>query len=192
MVVRRYCKYACVTSYQLENEALLKAFGIHSDVDRLRLRAEYALVKRLDPSRPIVMTTSTSWGVPLRRPIPDIIGFSYYQIIYSAKKQKYTAAFHKPWLQRLKAHMINILWQRPTFIHELQLEPWGPKNIWEMSEQEQSKSMSIQQIKRNVQLAKDTGFKTIDLWGGEWWYWCHRNNRPEVIDAVRAAIAKNK
>ncbi len=60
VVVNRYKTRKVIETYQLENEALLKAFGKRSEVDRLRLNAEYTLVKQLDPSRPVIMTTSTS------------------------------------------------------------------------------------------------------------------------------------
>jgi hypothetical protein len=184
IVVRRYRTYPCIVSYQLENEALLKEFGERSDVDRARLRAEYKMVKRLDPFRPIVMTTSTSWGIPVRRPRPDIVGFSFYQVFFSAKKQKYSTSFHTPLLHRVRAAIIALLWQRPSFIHELQLEPWGPQNIWEMEWDEQMKSMSPEQIERNLQLAKKTGLEIIDLWGGEWWYWCYKNGHLEIPKTV--------
>lgn len=184
VVVRRYRTHSCIISYQLENEALLKDFGERADVDRLRLRAEYKLLKRLDPFRPIIMTTSTSWGIPFRQPCPDIVGFSFYQVFYSVKKQAYATSFHTPLLHQVRAIAIKLLLRRPSFIHELQLEPWGPQNIWEMSFNEQMKSMSPAQIKRNVYLARKTGLKTIDLWGGEWWYWCYKNGHPEISKLV--------
>ncbi len=126
-VVRRYRSNSAVISYQLENEALLTNFGERPDTDRARLRREFKLVKQLDPHRPIIMTTSTSWGIPLRRPLPDIVGFSFYQMLYSSQKNDYTLSFHRPWLDRLRALAIRILWHRQSFIHELQCEPWGPK-----------------------------------------------------------------
>lgn len=184
-VVERYKDNACIVSWQLENEALLAAFGTRPEVDRLRLRAEYKLVKRLDPSRPVVMTTSTSWGIPLRRPIPDIVGFSYYQVFYGAKKQQYSTAFHTPRLHRLRALLIKLLWRRPSFIHELQLEPWGPQNIWEMNWEEQKKSMSPEQIERNLNLARATKLAPVDLWGGEWWYWAQKKGHPKIAKTIR-------
>lgn len=187
MVVRRYRIYPSITSYQLENEALLKSFGERADVDRPRLQAEYKLVKRLDPFRPVIMSTSTSWGIPIRSPRPDAVGFSFYQVFFSAKKQKYSTSFHTPLLHRIRAQLIKILWQRPCFIHELQLEPWGPQNIWEMSYEEQMKSMSPEQIEKNITLATATGLERVDLWGGEWWYWCHLAGHKEIADRVLKA-----
>lgn len=190
-VVKRYRKHNVIVSYQLENEALLKSFGERTEVDRKRLKEEYALIKHLDKTKPIIMTTSTSWGIPFFGPIPDIVGFSYYQVVYSAQKHAYTTAFHKPWLHKIRALLIKVLLSRPSFIHELQLEPWGPKNIWEMPISEQLRSMSIKQLEINIHLARKTGIKTIDLWGGEWWFWCYmKQGRPDIIKTVLAAIKK--
>lgn len=189
-VINRYKDGPAIISYQLENEALLKAFGSRPEVDRQRLRQEFNLVKRLDPARPIIMTTSTSWGIPLRRPIPDIVGFSYYQIIYDSKKKRYSTAFHTPWLHRLRASLINLIWRRPVFIHELQLEPWGPTAIWKMSSEEQDKSMGPKQIHKNLQLAQIVNKYPIDLWGGEWWYWRYKRGDSTIWHTVKESITK--
>lgn len=186
VVVNRYKNRTCIISYQLENEALLKAFGEKPEVDRVRLRQEYNLVKRLDPSRPVIMSTSTSWGVPVRQPIPDIVGFSYYRIIHG--KHGYSRAFHTPLLHRTRKYLIDQLLNRPVFIHELQCEPWGPTAIWNMDNAEQARSMSPAHIKRNIELAKRIKAYPIDLWGGEWWYWRHLQGDDTIWGAVAESI----
>jgi hypothetical protein len=185
-VVNRYKNEACIVSYQLENEALLKSFGRRAEVDRSRLKDEYALIKRLDPNTPIIMTTSTSWGIPVREPIPDIIGFSYYRIVHG--KNGYSRAFHTPLLHKTRKFLIKQLLNRPTCIHELQCEPWGPRGIKDMDNAEQDKSMSPSIIKRNIQLAKRVNAPPIDLWGAEWWYWRHKQGDDSIWHAVRKSI----
>lgn len=186
-VVKRYRNHPAVASYQLENEALLKEFGERADVDRKRLVQEYELVKRLDPHHPVLMSTSTSWGIPIRKPVPDVVGFSYYQIIY--RKGKYRTSFHTPLLHRARKQLIRLLKRRPVHIHELQLEPWGPKAIWEMPPEEQDKSMGPAQIRKNIRLAQRTGLYPVDLWGGEWWYWrAHTMRDPSIWEAVKGAL----
>lgn len=182
-VVDRYKHHQTIISYQLENEALLAAFGVRPEVDRKRLVEEYKLVKQLDPHRPIIMSTSTSWGIPIRQPIPDIVGFSYYRIVHG--KRGYSKAFHGPLLHKARQWLVALLKRQPVFIHELQLEPWGPTAIWKMPIEEQDKSMSPAHIRKNVQLAKRTKLYPIDLWGGEWWYWrLQRHHDPTIADYV--------
>lgn len=187
VVVERYRDYDVLVSYQLENEALLESFGRRPEIDRKRLRKEFKLVKQLDPRRPVIMTTSTSWGIPMRQPIPDIVGFSYYRILYG--NGKYSHAFHFPKLDRVRAGAIKAIHRKPSFIHELQLEPWGPTAIWKMPVPEQDKSMSVEHIRKNIALAKQTNLHPIDLWGGEWWYWRYKNvHDPAIWLAVQSAL----
>lgn len=186
-VVERYKDSSALISYQLENEALLEDFGVTPEVDRQRLRDEYALVKQLDPNRPVIMTTSTSWGIPIRRPVPDIVGFSFYHTLYN--KGAYHQSNFYPWTHRFRKNLIKLLHRKPTFIHELQCEPWGPTAIWKMPVSEQNKSMSPDHIKQNIQLARAIKAPPIDLWGGEWWYWrSKKDNSGAIIDTVLSTI----
>lgn len=182
--VMRYRKNKTVVSWQIENEALLKNFGEQGDYDRKRLRSEYQLVSQLDASRPIIMTTSTSWGIPFRRPIPDIVGFSFYHTTYD--KGSYRKSIYQPWIFKLRAGLIRTLWRRPSFIHELQAEPWGPKNIWEMPKSMQAESMSVHQLKHNIDLAIRTKLGPIDFWGVEWWYWLNINGNTEITQTIHS------
>lgn len=188
--VRRYKDVLNIVSYQLENEALLSNFGERTEVDRKRLRAEYNLVKKLDPKTPVIMTTSTAFGIPMRRPIPNIVGFSFYNKFFSEKLADYTVGKQTPFSVRLRNWIIRLIWRRRSFIHELQLEPWGPKAIWEMDMAEQDKSMGPDQIAKNIAMAKKTKLYPIDLWGGEWWYWRTKNYKDNTIwQAVKEEIS---
>jgi hypothetical protein len=188
IVVKRYQSKDCIVSYQLENEALLASFGRRAEVDRKRLRDEFRLVKQLDPSRPVIMSTSNSWGVPLRRPIPDLIGFSYYHIAWNGTLQRYSTTGHSAFVHRLRASVIRLFLRRRSFIHELQCEPWAPKAIWEVPVEEQEKSMGVQQIVRSITKAKRTGLQPIDIWGAEWWYWRHLRGDDVIIQTVKNTL----
>jgi len=190
LVVERYKNHASVVTYQLENEALNRSFGLNGDFNRKRLRDEFKLVKELDPTRHVIMSTSNSWGLPVRRPIPDIIGFSIYRIMY--QNNQYTHSKLPVWFFKARAIVAKIFLWRPCFVHELQLEPWGPKGIWEMPAAEQNQSMSVQQIGTNVNFARATNLYPIDLWGGEWWYWrLETGNDPSIWNAVQAALQES-
>lgn len=188
--VKRYRSQKAVVSWQLENEAILNNWGERAEVDRDRLRLEYKLVKDLDPARPVIMTTSTSWGIPMRKPIPDIVGFSYYHTLY--RNGSYHTSTFFPWVHRLRKGVIKLLHNRPVFIHELQLEPWGPTAIQKMDSAEQDKSMSPAAVQRNVELGRRIKADPIDLWGGEWWYWRFKNGDASIWEAVHQAILSTK
>lgn len=181
---------AVIVSYQLENEALLEGFGREIDIDRPRLRKEHELVKRLDPARPVIMSTSNGWGVPLRKPIPTTVGFSLYTIMHA--KGAYTKTIQKPWLHRMRRRVIRLLLRRQVLIHELQAEPWGPRAIWEMSRAEQAKSMDEKRIAANIRAAQKIGAYPIDFWGAEWWYWlAHVHMSHSIADKVILAISES-
>jgi hypothetical protein len=187
--VEHYKGQTAIISYQLENEALLKGFGDKIDIDRHRLRQEYNLVHRLDPSRPIIMSTSNGWGVPVRRPRPDMVGFSTYFIIHT--NGKYHRTIQTPRLHRLRRRIIQLVLKRPVFIHELQTEPWGPTAIWKMDASEQDKSMSTEQIARNIAAARSIRVYPIDLWGSEWWYWRMKQSDTTIWDAVARCVTSD-
>ena len=185
-VVLRYRAQAAIVSWQLENEALLASFGERVDIDRDRIKQEYALVKDLDPSRPIIMSTSASWGIPLRSPIPDSIGFSYYYTQYRNGRYHHTLMY--PWYHRGRALLIRLVHHKPVFVHELQLEPWGPRAIWEMDIATQNQSMNPEAIARNLKHARAIGTSPIDLWGAEWWYWRRLHGDDTIWEAVRSSL----
>ncbi len=183
-VIERYKDRPCIVSYQLENEALLRTFGEHGNFDRQRLRRELKLVKQLDPSRPVIMTASDSWGLPLLGPLPDMFGFSVYRYFYD--RGRYRRSRRPPGLYRTRARLIQILTHRPVFIHELQAEPWGPKAIPDMPLAEQFKSINLDRVHEMVRFAVQTGLHPIDLWGLEWWYWLKvRHQQPKLWDELR-------
>lgn len=185
-VVERYRGNANIVSWQLENEALLRGFGERIDIDRSRLRHEFALVKQLDPTRPIIMSTSNSWGLPVRRPIPDIIGFSHYTVKYA--RGAYDHRSQLVWLHRLRAWWLRHIDRRPVFVHELQLEPWGPRAIWKLSHKEQDQSMGPAQIAYNLKAGRAIKATPIDLWGLEWWYARHQAGDDSTWKAVQTGL----
>lgn len=187
-VVNRYKQQTAIVSYQLENEALLNNFGLNIDINRGRLRAEYKKVQALDPSRPIAMSTSNSWGVPARHPLPASVGFSIYTIMHDARG--YRATVQSPWLHRLRRLIIRIILRQSVFIHELQCEPWGPTAIWKMTTEQQNESMPPERIAKNIAWAKRVGAYPIDFWGAEWWYWRWLHGDRTIWNTVQRNVAK--
>jgi hypothetical protein len=191
VVVNRYKNNPAVQNWQLENEAVNNWFGTCGAPDRERLNEEYALVKKLDPSRNIRMSLSDQHGLPINKPVPDEYGFSVYRVVWNTfSPMHFYIVYPTPiWYHRLRAVVIEWIQHRPIYIHELQMEPWGPKDTKELTIAEQDQSMSPSQIHKSMKFARQIGAKDIDMWGGEWWYWrkVHWND-PSIWNAVKQEV----
>lgn len=195
--VNRYKSHPALDSYQLENEAVNSWFGscTPDDIDQERLEKEFAAVKKADPNHPVYMSLSDQHGLPLGKPVPDKYGFSVYRIVWNDKTGplKFYVTYPTPvWYHRLRAWWIKTFKDRDIFIHELQVEPWGPKATVGLTIEEQNRSMSPKQIKQNITFAKKIGEPEIYTWGGEWWYWRKTKLQdPSIWEAVRAELNAN-
>ena len=175
-VVSRYKDLPVIVSWQLENEAKLKAFGHCPDQDysSSRLRNEFALVQRLDPNRPVIMSLSNNWGIPFQRPIPDIFGISIYTLMSYGGKEVRRSIFSPAW-HRFRAKLLWLLFRRTTMIHELQTEPWLNKPVLSCKTEYLHAQFGPQHFAATVEFAKKTGIESADLWGLEYWYWLKAN-----------------
>lgn len=190
-VVNRYKTHPALQSYQLENEAVNSWFGecTPEDIDQVRLTKEFEKVKQLDPNHPVYMSLSDQHGLPLNTPVPDKYGYSVYRIVWNDKTGpfKFYVTYPTPvWYHKLRAVWIETFKQRNIFIHELQIEPWGPAATVDLPLEEQNRSMSERQIKDNVRFARKIGKPDIYTWGGEWWYWRKTTfNDPSIWNIVK-------
>lgn len=198
-VVERYKDSPALISYQVENEFFMTVFGDCQDFDRDRLVEEYNLVKRLDPDKPIIVTRSNNWGgVPLREPTPDQFGVAVYKRVWDQTLTKrYFEYPYPPWFYGLLAGAGEIVSGKSMIIHELQMEPWTPPgmDLKTSSLEEQNKSMNAERLQKRFDYAEDTGIRTIDTWGAEWWYWRKvKQNDPSLWNVARESFAdaKNK
>lgn len=192
VVIKRYKDNPTVANWQLENEAVNNWFGKCGPPDRVRLQEEYNLVKSWDPNRHIRMSLSDQHGLPVNGPIPDEFGFSVYRTVWNTfSPWHFYITYPTPiWYHRARAMVIDWMHHKPVFIHELQLEPWGPRDTKELSREEQDKSMSVEQIGKSIKFARQIGAPDIDLWGGEWWYWRKVNGDPTIWNAVKDQVRK--
>lgn len=173
-VVNRYKDSPSLTSYQLENE-FFNDFGTCTDFDRERLETEYALIKKLDPKHPILISKSNNFPIAATgTPQPDVVGISIYRRVWDANITKQYFNYPLPaWYYAANAGMQKILTGKDSVIHELQMESWPPdgKFIANISVAEQNKSMNASMFADRIAFAKHTGMKSADLWGAEWWYY---------------------
>lgn len=189
-VVERYKDSKVITSYQLENEHFLSVFGECTDFSRERLEEEFALVKSIDPDTPVILSLANNYfGVPFRSPQPDQYGVSVYKRVYDYTVTKNYLEYPFPaWYYGGRAGMSELLTGKDSMLHELQAEPWAPVPLIEASIEEQSKSMDAERLAERIEYAKGTGFRDIDLWGGEWWYWrLKKFNDPSIWNTIKNA-----
>lgn len=173
-VIDRYKDRPILQDYQLENEYFLEVFGECPDHSRERLVDEFNYVKFKDPSRPVIVTRSNnavpSW--PIGEPRADLVGASVYKRVWDRTVTKrYFEYPLPPWFYSFLAGATELTTGRNTFIHEMQTEAWPPTAIKNTSIEEQNKSMPADKLRDRIKYGIDTGMRTIDLWGVEWWYW---------------------
>ena len=171
-VATRYKDNPTVTSYQLENEYFLNVFANCPDSTRPRLIEEFNLVKKINPSKPVIISLSNNYiGFPTGQPRPDIYGVSVYKRVWDKNiSHRYFEYPFPSWWYSARAGVTELLTGKPSVIHELQAEPWPPKGINDASQTELAKSMTPKLLRERIKYAEKSGINNIDLWGGEWWY----------------------
>ncbi len=193
-VVMHYRNNPQLKDYQLENEALLTAFGRCPDFTHGQLQHEYELVKNLDRSRPIDMNVSNEYGLPLDAPRGQETGFSVYRRVYDQTITHHFVNYPFPALWfRLRAALIERYLNSQVFIHELQAEPWGKVGTEHLSRADQDKAFDVNRIYETDQFARATGIKRIDFWGEEWWYYRKTHfGDDSVWNAAKAVFNRPK
>ncbi len=169
-VVARYKSHPEIRAWQVENEPFFP-FGECPPRDDAFLKQEIATVKKLDPSRPVVVTESgefSLWFAAAR--VGDIVGTTLYRGAYFDPIHVYVSYPFPPVFYARKAWLVQKLFGKDSINVELQAEPWAHTFITGLTNEEMDQTMSIAQFKSNIQFAKDTGFREIYFWGAEWWY----------------------
>jgi hypothetical protein len=172
-VVERYKDNPALISYQLENEYFLSVFADCGEASRERLVEEFNLIKQLDPDHPIIVSLSNNYlGIPIGQPRADQFGVSVYKRVWDKTITKRYFEYPFPsWYYSWRAGLTEMFTGRDSMLHELQAEPWPPTDLKTSSIAEQNKSMDSKRLKERIEYGRDTGFRDIDLWGAEWWYW---------------------
>jgi hypothetical protein len=196
-VIERYKTNPALVDYELENEFFMKVFGECKNFDRSRLVNEFNMVKHLDPAHPIIISRSDNWvGIPVGQPVPDQFAISIYKRVWDATiTHRYFEYPLPPWFYAALAGYEQLHSGRDMIVHELQTEPWAPngKVITDISVAEQFKSVNADRLAKRIQYAQDTGMRTIDLWGAEWWYWLKVNKGDDSVwNVVKQAVAETQ
>jgi hypothetical protein len=198
-VINRYKDSSSLQSYQLENEYFLKGFGTCSNYtfSRERLVSEDNLIKKLDPSHPIIIPRSNNTiGWPTGQPQSTTYSISIYRRVWDARwTHRYFEYPWPGWYYGFVAGIEKLVFHKSMVVDELQAEPWPPegKSITQISLAEQSKSMNASRLKGMFQYGKSTGMKQLELWGGEYWYYrMEKLHDPSLWNVAKQEFENSK
>jgi len=181
--VNRYKDSPAVTHWQVENEPYLEVFAYDhcGELDVDFLQEEIALVRELDPTRPILVTDSGNlgtWSGAYKN--GDAFGTSVYVYFWNPELGQFKTVL-PPWFYRVKENLMELVYgEKETFLIELSLEPWLLEPVAEVPIDVQYSRMDIEKFEDIILYAEKTRFEKQYLWGGEWWYWLKDKGHPEM------------
>ena len=126
-VVTRYKNSSAVELWQVENEPYLEIFAFEhcGKLNEKLLKKEIALVKRIDPSRRILVTDSGNlgtWFGAYRN--GDMFGTSVYVHFWNPELGQFRTVL-PPWFYRVKDNLMKVIYgPKETLLIELSAEPW--------------------------------------------------------------------
>ncbi len=182
-VVLRYKNSSAITHWQVENEPYLGLFAHEhcGDLDETFLEEEIALVKSLDPSRPVLVTDSGNLGTwQGAYTHGDAFGTSVYVYFWNPELGQFKTIL-PPWFYRVKENILGLIFgEKETFLIELSLEPWLLEPVTVVPVEVQYSRMDAQKFNEIIEYAQETRYSTQYLWGGEWWYWLKDKGHSEM------------
>lgn len=174
-VVERYKDSSAITYWQVENEPYLTVFATEhcgDALDETFLEEEIALVKSIDPTRPVLVTDSGNlgtWQGAYER--GDAFGTSVYVYFWNPELGQFRTIL-PPWFYRAKENLVKLFYgEKQTFLIELSLEPWLVDPVATVPLDVQFSRMDVAKMDEILAYARDTRYPTQYLWGAEWWYW---------------------
>lgn len=192
-VVMRYRDYDNIRYWQVENEAFLSVFAYEhcGDLDKAFLDEEVALVKKLDPNHPILITDSGNlglWKDAWRQ--GDAFGTSVYLYLWNPTLGQVRTVY-SPLVYRAKTNLMTYVYgKKDSLLIELSLEPWLLEPIVRSPLETQLTRMSIDKFTEAISFARKTGFESQYLWGAEWWYFMREKGHPEYWDTAKPLFSE--
>ncbi len=181
-IVSNYRGSTSIVGWQIENEPFFE-FGECPEIREEFVKEEIELVKAIDFNNKNIIITESGTGSFWFKgaELGDIVGISLYRKVWFHKPRIYVNYPSPPIFYWRKAQIVQRLFNKEVICAELQAEPWGPVLLYDLSLEEQEKTMSLEQFKKNIDFAQKTGLKEFYLWGGEWWFWLKtQQNQPEI------------
>ncbi|MCE9586189.1 beta-galactosidase [Candidatus Uhrbacteria bacterium] len=164
-----------IMGWQVENEANFTLYVNCSGLDKKLVLEELRYIrdeeaKRKDP-RPVYTTDSgelslwVDWAGEV-----DGLGVSLYRAVTNPWLGVINYWFIPPWAYSRKAWLARFFVD-PIFVSEFQMEPWSDHPLQNTSLDDQYRTLSIEQMRKNFTYAKRVEMPAVDFWGAEWWYW---------------------
>jgi len=191
-VVSRYKNSPALQYWQVGNEKFLSFFG-QPACEQYNMNAEevldeeVALVRKLDPNHPIIITDSGEFGTWYQAyQKGDVFGTSMYLYVWWRNflgpiRYPITPAFF-----RIKSSLVRLIYgTKPSMVIELEGEPWLLQPIVETPIDVQLQRMGTDKFNEMINFSSKTGFDTFYLWGAEWWYWLKQHGHPELWDRAK-------
>jgi hypothetical protein len=171
-IVSRYKDSKALSMWQVENEASL-GFGACPWTDEDFLRREVEFVRLNDRNHKIIITDSGELSLWINAPQMggDIVGVTTYRKVWQQQLRTYVSYLFPSVYYNRRADIVKNIFNQKVIGVELQAEPWCANSIMNSSLAEQEKTMNLEQFKKNVEFAKNTGIDTFYFWGVEWWYY---------------------
>lgn len=192
-VVERYKNSSAVVTWQVENEPFLELFAFEhcGKHDLTLLEKEISLVKKLDPSRPVLVTDSGNlgmWNGAYSR--GDMFGTSVYVHFWNPELGQFRTVL-PAWVYRVKDNLMGVIYgDKPTILIELSAEPWLLEPIVDVPLELQFTRMNLEKFEDILQYAEKTHYEEQYLWGAEWWYWLKMQNQPEMWERGKKLYVK--
>lgn len=194
-VVSRYKDSSAVVYWQIENEPFLTVYAEENcgKLDKAFLDEEIALVRSLDPTRPILVTDSGNlgtWYGAYKR--GDSFGTSVYVYLWNEATGPLETIL-PPEMYIAKRKILEVIFgKKESMLIELSVEPWLNVPIVDADIETQLSRMNIEKFEGIIEYAKDTRFEKQYLWGVEWWYWLKENKEhPEFWERAKLLYAEN-
>lgn len=193
MVANRYKSYENIKYWQVENEPYLAFFSrsLCGELDEEFLEKEIALVKKLDPTKPVLLTSSGEfdpWFQAYKR--ADVFGSSLYLYVWwKSGPFRYPIT---PGFFRIKQSLVELIYgKKPKILIELSTEPWLRRPIVGTPNEILLSRMGIDKFNEMIDFAGQTGFDTQYLWGAEWWYYMKiKQDQPEFWDRAQELFSE--
>jgi len=175
-VVVRYKNQQNIVAWQIENEIFFP-FGECPAISRDFFAKEIQFVRSLNKLEKNILVTDSGefsfWFNSAK--YGDIVGISMYRNAWFGEFNSSIPYPFTPSFYYKKSRLINRLFDKKIIITEFQAEPWGEKPLYCLDIERQKQLFDVNDFKKHLVFAQNSGFDEIYLWGTEWWYWLKVN-----------------